>query len=136
MSDPSLALSDAMEAALKASAPLAALVGGRIYDRVPRQPAPAFPYLRYAVVLAVQDDDGCGLRWDVQASVHCWSEEPGRRQALALAALVRPLIDVKLDLGAGFRTNIHQFLNARPVDDGDGVRTQVIVEMRYNIAQT
>lgn len=82
-----IAIQKAVVAALKAAAPVAALVGTRVYDRIP-EPA-AYPYVNVGEIQALDDDTDCGPSLEIFMTLHAWSNAFGAVQARDLAAKVR-----------------------------------------------
>lgn len=87
MPDSSLPLQVAVVAALRGSADLTALVGPRIYDRIPdNQPR---PFVAMASWVVRNDDTDCGDAAAVSMSVLCYSDKPGRQEVGQIAGAVK-----------------------------------------------
>lgn len=71
MIDLSLAVQGAIRAALGGSSELAALVGARIYDRVPN--APTFPYVTIGEGTSAEDGAECVDGEEVAVYINAWS---------------------------------------------------------------
>jgi hypothetical protein len=91
MSDASLPLQAAVVAALKASLPLAALVGTKIYDRVPD--ATAAPYVKLSGWQEINDDTDCSDSSEVFFDVQCYSTAVGRPQVANIASAVKAALN-------------------------------------------
>ncbi len=85
--DPDLELQGLVVNALKADAAVTALVGGRVYDRVPD--TAAFPYIVYGPSDATSEDADCYTDFDVFAQLDVWSRYPGKTEAKKIADAVR-----------------------------------------------
>lgn len=99
MPSASVALRASVHAALSASAPLAALLGGaRIYDEPPNNAA--FPYVTLGEArIADYSSDGVKSE-EHQLVLHVWSRQGGHREAHLIAgALLQVLDDAELPLG-------------------------------------
>jgi hypothetical protein len=131
MSDPSLAMQKAVVARLKATAGVTALVGQRIYDRVPQDAT--FPYVEIGDFQSVDDSappcvDGCEVFIEIQV----WSRAVGQVEAKQIASAVRaalnnhtPTLD---DPHAAVGPIEHR--DTRSVGAGDGLTTRMIVNFR------
>lgn len=141
MSDPFSGLQPRVRAALTAHGPLTALVGQRIYDRVPdnaEKPDGApdgwpFPYLTIDVTDAISDDDDCGRHWVFTVQVHVWSRAAGRQEASLIVGPVRAALDA-MTAPAGHEFNWNQFRITRMMTDRDGLTTHAIVEQEIGLA--
>lgn len=131
MSDPFSVVQPAVRTALIAHTPLTALVGQRVYDRVPDNPT--FPYLTLDISDAVEDDDDCGKHWRVNIEVHVWSRAQGRQEASSIAGPVRNALDA-MAVPAGYRYNWQQYRSTRMMLDPDGLTTHGIVQYELGLA--
>lgn len=129
MSDPSLDLQGAIVTALKADGDVAALVGARIYDRIP--PAPDFPYVSYGSDQVLQDDPGdCGAGYEVFVTLDVWSRAVGQPQMKRIGGAIRSrLHDAELDLD-GNRLVLLEHRGTRYLDDPDGLTHHGVLEFR------
>lgn len=84
---PSLDLQGAIVARLKASAPITALVGDRIFDAVPENAS--FPYVSMGPSDELSDDTDCTTGFDIAFQVDCWSRAVGFPEVKALSDAVR-----------------------------------------------
>lgn len=87
MASPSLELWGAVVAALKGDAAVAALVGDRVYDRVPVD-AP-FPYLSIGDTWETEDDADCLDAVEIGLRVDAWSRTVGGAEVRRIADAVR-----------------------------------------------
>lgn len=138
MSDPSLALQNAMEAALRASPALAEAMGGRVrlYTLSAGDNAP-FPYIVIGEDQIVGDETECAASSDAFTTVHVWSRveddvSASRAQAKAIAGLVRTILNAALPL-VGFVTTEWRFETVRHLTDPDQRTAHSVVEHRYLI---
>ena len=99
MTEPSLALQGAIVAALKASAALGALIGDRVFDRVPA--GAVKPYIRIGDDQVIPDPAECFERSaEVFATLDVFSSAVGKPEAKRIAgAIVDALDHAHLDLG-------------------------------------
>ena len=135
MSDPSLALQNAVEAALRASPVLAEAMGGRVrlYTLSPDDNAP-FPYIVIGEDQVVGDETECAASSEAFTTVHVWSRveddvSASRAQAKAIAGLVRSTINEALTVG-GFVVSACRFQQSRHLTDPDRRTAHSIVEHR------
>lgn len=138
MSDPSLALQNAVEAALRTSPVLAEAMGGRVrlYTLSPDDRAP-FPYIVIGEDQIVGDETECAASSEAFTTVHVWSRveddvNASRAQAKAIVAIVRTILNVSLPV-VGFVTTDWRFETARHLTDPDQRTAHSVVEHRYLI---
>lgn len=86
MSDSSLPVQAAIVAALEADAGVAALVGARIYDRVPE--ATVFPYVSLGPETGDPFDAAAMSGWDATIQIDTWSRKGGRVEAKTIMAAI------------------------------------------------
>jgi hypothetical protein len=89
--DPTLAVQAAIVAALKADAPLAAMVGTKIYDRVPPTVVP--PYCALTGWQEIDQGTECMDASEVFFDVQCFSTAVGRPECAAIAAAVKKALN-------------------------------------------
>lgn len=139
MSDPSLALQNAVEAALRGSDALAGAMGlqkVRLYTLSAPTDAP-FPYLVIGEDQIVDDETECAASSEAFTTVHVWSRveddvSASRAQAKAIAGLVRTILNAALPL-VGFVTTEWRFETVRHLTDPDQRTAHSVVEHRYLI---
>lgn len=127
MADPSLALQDAIIAALKVAP---AVCGGRIYDR-PKAGA-AFPYVTIGEGSTENADNSC---WDASlctVEVHVWSTKPGFPEAKDIAAEIRARLKTEFVL-SGFVVSVALHTNTDFVREPDGLMSHAFMEFSYRI---
>jgi len=84
---PSLELQGAIVARLKASAPVSALIGDRVFDAVPEN-AP-FPYVSMGPSDELSEDTDCTTGFDITLQIDCWSRAVGFPEVKELSDAVR-----------------------------------------------
>lgn len=136
MSDPSLPLQNAVEAALRASAPLATAMGGkvRVYTLAPPDGAP-FPYIVIGEDQIIGDETECAASSEAYLTTHVWSRidddvAASRAQAKTIAGLVRVILNTGLTV-SGFETTDHGFENTRHLTDPDLRSAHSVVVHRF-----
>ncbi len=98
MPDNTLVVQAACVAALRASAPLSALVGGRIYDRIPdNEPQ---PYVAMASWVARNDGTDCMDASTVEFMILAYSDKPGRKEVAQMADAVTDALNRLQPAGA------------------------------------
>lgn len=90
MSEATLPLQAAVIAALKAHAPLAAIVGTKVFDRVPA--GTAAPYVCLSGWQEIEDGTDCMDASEVFFDVQCFSTAVGRPEAARIAAAVKGVL--------------------------------------------
>ncbi len=125
MSDPSLALQKALVAALKADAPLTAIVAGRIWDQPPA--APAYPYVTLGEDQVLPDRGDCYEGSDVTLTLHAWSNATGFPEVKRIVAAIRAVLGPDLILEAGTHLVDLTFDEARYLRDPDGTTSHAVL---------
>lgn len=130
MSDPSLAMQKLMVTRLKAHAGVTALVGQRIYDRVPE--SAQFPFIQIGYFQIVDDSADCVDSVECYIELQAWSRAVGQVEAKEIASAVRAALHnyaAALDEPYALVGNIeHQ--SSRPQGDADGITTRIIVNFK------
>lgn len=129
MADRTPELQKAVVAALGANAGVAALVGDRIYDRVPQ--ATLFPHISIGDVIGA-DFGAQGLQGtDAIMRIDVWSRAIGKIEARRImAAVVAALHQTDLTLDAGTFV-LGRWVGSRDMLDPDGQTTHGIVEFHF-----
>lgn len=129
--DASYELQRAMYAALKNDSGVAALVGGRIYDRVPADVA--FPYVSFGPEQEIPQANDCFSASELVLQLDVWSRDPGRAQAKIVArAVVDALTIDVLGLDENGLTYF-EFGGRRILTDPDGLTTHAVLTFRAGI---
>jgi hypothetical protein len=132
MIDVSLALQDAVVAALRTDESVSALVGPRVYDRVPS--GAVRPYISIGPSQATQDDATCIEGMEVFQQVDVWSSQPGYAECKTIAAAVKTALH-RLEIeksGVTFEIE-HRFTNT--FRDADGLTSHSVLSFRALIDQ-
>ena len=87
MTSPTYELQGQIVTLLKASPELTALIGGRIYDRVPE--SPTFPYVSFGPSDEVSDDADCIDGFEVTMQLDVWSRAVGFPECRRIVDAVR-----------------------------------------------
>lgn len=130
MSEPSLALQGAIVAALKAWPAVGALIGARVYDRVP--PQPTFPYVSLGSDQVIPDHAEC-LEGSVEitATLDVWSRSVGKVEAKQIAGAIVSLLNFNGTLVlTGYRLVSIEHESSRHLDDPDGLTSHSVVTFR------
>lgn len=75
--DASYELEAAIIAALRTDTAVSSFVDSRVYDRVPVDPEPDYPYISIGPSDSVQDDAECIEAQEITIQIDCWSNGPG-----------------------------------------------------------
>lgn len=124
MTSPVLELQGAIVAALKAYAPLAALVGSRIYDDVP--PSATFPYVSLGPTDEVSDDADCIDASEITVQIDVWSRAIGAPESLKIAHEVRAAL-ATLSLTTNALVSL-EHRNTRRLRDPDGLTNHAALD--------
>lgn len=128
MSDPSLELQGSLFNNLLADAGVTALVGNRIYDRVPQNTQ--FPYISIGEFQTVDDGAECVDGVEVFADLHVWSRSAGQVQAKQIASAIRRVIHDQAFPVAGFNLVDIRHRDTRFLQDPDGETTHGVITFR------
>lgn len=127
MSDPTLEIQRTFVAALKAEPSLAAIVGTKVYDRVPDNEP--MPYVKIGEIQVLDDGYDCGDGTEVFVDVHAWSDTYGSVECKQMTAAVRgALHDVDLS-AVGYNLYVRH-TQTRVLADPDGESTHGVVTFR------
>ncbi|TPJ76193.1 DUF3168 domain-containing protein [Mesorhizobium sp. B2-6-3] len=87
MTSPSLELQGAIVARLKAVAVVTAMIGQRVYDRVPANAV--FPYVTLGPMDELSDDADCIKGFNIAIDINVWSRAVGFPEAKRIGDAVR-----------------------------------------------
>lgn len=124
MSEPILPLQPAIIAALKAHAPLAAIVGTKVYDRVPANTQP--PYITITGWQIVEDGTDCADAVEIFFDAQIFSVNGGISQAAYMAGYVRDALHRLTPAIAGWANTEILYRGAQYFTESDGVTTRVV----------
>ena len=133
MANVQLALQRAVVERLKAYAPLAALIGARVYDRVPENAAA--PYLHVFDIQTVEADAGCIEADEATVTLQIWDEDKGRVRLRRIAGHVRDALHHhEADLLAhGCALIEMRVVDMRDFLEADGITSRAIVTLRAHV---
>jgi len=124
-----LALQKGINTTLRDTAPLQALVGARVLDRV--KAGETLPYVHLRQFQEIDDSTSCGDAWEVYGDVDVWSDVPGKVQASQIASLIRDALheqDIPLDEPYALIELRHR--DTQIGDGGDGLLTRARISFR------
>ena len=139
MSDPALALQNAIEAALRDDATLQALFGGtvRLYTltaTLDDRGEARFPHIVIGQDQVIGDDTVCGEASEVSVTVHAYARESRpsetRAKCKAIAGAIRAALTRKLTL-VGHVMDDWTFESARHLTDPDGLTAHAVLDFTY-----
>lgn len=134
MSAPDVNLGGAVFTALKAHAPLTALVGTRIYDAGNVPKSAVFPYLTVQPAQCSEDDDACGQHWLASVQVDVWSRKSGNTlEARSILGPVRAALD-SITSVAGFGLNYGQYRLHRTALEQDHLTAHGLVQYEFHLS--
>lgn len=129
MASAELELQGEMVSRLKADAPLAALVGVRVYDQPPSPVV--YPYVTIGEAQTIRDDATCVSGGQVYLTLHAWSTKPGFPEVKRIAdAVVDSLHLAPLTLPTNRLISI-MHRNTRTFRD-DGLTSHAVIEFVAN----
>lgn len=125
----SLELQKAIVARLKADAGVTALVGQKIYERVPA--GAEFPYVTLTTGQVIPERADCYKGYEVFRQIDVWSRAVGSPEAQRIAMAIESALDgAPLSL-AGYR--LHELTleaSPYPLTDPDGITTHIPLTFR------
>lgn len=124
MSEATLPLQAAVVAALKAYAPLTALVGAKVYDRVPANTQP--PYCTVTGWQEIEDGTDCSDASEVFFDVQAYSDSVGRTEAARIAGAVKDALHRLTPATTGWGNTEIQYRGAQYFTESDGVTTRAV----------
>lgn len=130
MSEPSLALQYAIYTTLTNDAGVTALVGSRVYDRVP--PSPTYPLVMIGQDQVTDSLHECAEDCvEIYAQIDVWSESVGKVECKKImGAIKHALHDADLGERAGFDIQDVTFDGSTIVMDEDGISTHGVMTFR------
>ena len=123
------ALQGYMRQALGNYPPLQALIGQRIFDRVPLNGGD-HPYVTLGIAQGVNQSIDCLDDWEVTAEVHVWSRAVGMVEAKRIAALCDDALAARWPTIPGFIVRWFEMVQQRWLQDPDGLTTHGVIEYR------
>ncbi len=138
MSDASFELQVAIVALLKNDPTLTALIGGRVYDHVPRDPATnkvtaTFPYVSLGPDQELPEAADCVRATEFVLQLDAWSREPGFPEVKKVARAVEDALhDVEFPL-PGNAMVYFEYDGRRVFRDPDGLTSQAAMTFRAGI---
>jgi hypothetical protein len=132
MTSPTLELQGAIVARLKANGAVSAIVGARVYDRVPRGTdgniSATMPFVGITSFDELTEDADCVPGSSISLNLDCWSDKPGFPEVHALTEAVKQALHD--DDTITLTTNALVYLThiqTRTLRDPDGLTSHGIV---------
>lgn len=132
MIDPSLPVQDAVVAALLAHPGLSAIVGQKVWDKVPTNRGTEHPYVSLGPEDTVPEENSCGDQYEHWLQIDCWSRKPGRVEAKEMIAAVLDAMTAPLTVD-GFRVVTQKVERFKPVPQPDGLTTLGFVSVYWSL---
>lgn len=133
MADPSLELQGAIVARLKSVGAVTALIGTRVYDKVPT--APNFPYITLGPDDLLSDNADCITGYEFTVQIDAWSRASGFPEVKRIANEIRlALHDYDFTLASNALVNFEHDLT-RYLDDPDGLTLHAALRFRGYVEQ-
>lgn len=128
MSEATLPLQAAVVAALKAHAPLKAIVGDKVYDRVPPNTVP--PYVTITGWQEIEDGTDCSDASEVFFDCQCFSAQVGRPEAARIAVAVKAALHRLEPATAGWSEVQITYRGTQYFTESDGITTRAVVNFQ------
>ncbi|MGV1870889.1 DUF3168 domain-containing protein [Agrobacterium rosae] len=126
----------AIVAALKASADLNLLVGGRIHDRVPMENGKVtatFPYVSFGPVQDIPEDADCIEASELVIQLDAWSRDPGFMEGRKIAKAIKAALNEQTLPLADNALVYFEFDGRRDLRAPDGLTTQIVSTFRAGV---
>jgi hypothetical protein len=130
MASAELELQGALVARLKADAPLAALVGTRVYDQPPSPVT--YPYVTIGEAQTIRDDATCISGGQVYLTLHAWSVAVGFLEVKRIADAVTESLHLAPVTLATNRLISLMHRQTRTFRDADGLTSHAVIEFVAN----
>jgi hypothetical protein len=127
------AVQSAVIAALKADAPLTALVSG-VFDDVPQ--GQTYPYVSVGEDVHNEWDTNTTIGSDCSITIHTWSQKRGRKETKAIQAAVYDVLHRAELTFSGYRIISVDFVNSQSFVDADGMTRHGVQTFRVLIERT
>lgn len=124
MAEPILPLQPAVIAALKAHAPLAAIVGTKVYDRVPANTQP--PYITITGWQIVEDGADCADAVEIFFDAQIFSVNGGISQAAYMAGYVKDALHRMTPTITGWAETEISHRSTQYFTESDNATTRVV----------
>lgn len=133
MASADMELQGAIVPRLKAFAPLAAIIGDRVYDFVPLNTngdvaAATFPYVTIGETQTLADDATCITGEQVYLTLHAWSREKARPQARQIAGEIKAALHRQEMALPTWRLVSLNYQTTRVFRDPDGITSHAVIE--------
>ncbi|CAN7598932.1 DUF3168 domain-containing protein [Bosea sp. LjRoot237] len=128
MSEATLPLQAAVVATLKAYAPLTALVGAKVFDRVPA--GTAAPYCVLTGWQEIEDGTDCSDASEVFFDVQVFSTAVGRPQSASIAGAVKAALHRLAPATTGWLETEISYRSAQYFTESDGTTTRVVLNFQ------
>ncbi len=126
----------AIVSALKASADVVALVGNRIYDRVPTTDGKitaTFPYISFGSAQDLPEDADCIEASELIIQLDAWSRDPGFMEGRKIAKAVKRALDEQSLPLVDNALVYFEFDSRRDIRAPDGLTTQIASTFRAGV---
>ena len=112
-------LQKAIYATLKADAGVIALVGSRVFDRVPNN-YDTFPYVKIGEDVLSQWDTDDANGFDGSITIHCYSRYSGKKEAKQIQGAIYAALHNAAITVTGYNVAMLQQLDQNALDEADG----------------
>jgi len=135
MADPvDLLIQGAFVARLKADAAVGALLGDRVYDRVPS--GVVFPYLTIRIPQVIDEENSCSLNERVVIEIHAWSRSPGFVECRRMIGAAKAAVRSSALTVTGHNLSLQTVEQTRYLDDPDGLTAHGVVTFDFETNPT
>jgi hypothetical protein len=136
--DASYELQQAIVRRLKADDAVNALIGGRVYDRIPAKDdkvTAEFPFVSLGPEQDLPDHIDCIEGGDIVLQIDVWSRDVGRKQAKRIARAVKDALDdADLELGGSALVCL-SYEGRHVLPDPDGLTTHIAMSFQATVEE-
>ncbi len=121
----------AIVTALKADSDVAAMTGGRVYDRVPANAE--YPYISFGPEQDIPEDADCIEASEIILQIDVWSQDPGFREARRVGKAVKRALTEDAITLADNALVYFEYDGRRVLRDPDGNTSHVVLTFRAGV---
>lgn len=134
--DASHELQVAITSALRSNPAIIALVGARVYDRVPMangKIVAEFPYISFGPTQEIPEDFDCIDASELFIQIDAWSRDPGFAEGRKIAKAIKAGLHEQSLALADNALVYFEFEGRRDIRAPDGLTTQIVMTFRAGV---
>lgn len=127
---PSFALQESIFSALNGASAVTAIVGDRIYDRIPLNPT--YPLIHIGDNQMIGEIFQYSGTTEAHANIHVFSRYEGKAELMQIEATVRDALETDIVVN-GFTTDYFLYVTSRFMTDPDLLTEHAVLEFKYSL---